>query len=312
MQSKFLNSNKSTKRTTQTKILIPEAHPILQKLEDAAYYSYIAYCSRNEKKMDIENITDIFINNNEIIITFHTPFDFLEENKERRLVPFPDGGPDTKVDFSFFETFKKIETSLFISISEDLDINVNIQKILFTGHEIGGVLAVFSALGFKKFQSGSNPIKYRPQIKVEVVTFGQLRIGNFYFAKYVEKTLTLLEKNSENEYLVSIPALYRVTYSSNLISQFPIQNGKLGYFHHSIEYWIEGETNDCNCLFYPRVYECHGVMKPAGYLDEPEDCNKHAMLTQYKRKKENGPYFEYIMGEFFIEKIQGNHDAKEF
>ncbi|KAG9293486.1 hypothetical protein G9A89_009210 [Geosiphon pyriformis] len=110
--------------------------------------------------------------------------------------------------------------------------------IEFTGFGDGGgkFYAVFAALRYAK----------RFKVKPIVVTFGQPRMGDTYFAYIVSTYLQM----------------YRVTYADDYIPAFPFGNKDL--WPLSTEYWIP-KQEQCDCTFditlpdqsnFPVVFRC--------------------------------------------------------
>jgi hypothetical protein len=88
--------------------------------------------------------------------------------------------PTMKVHRGFYNAFKELEgTGNFISSSIKENANFNpLYNIVFTGHSLGGALALLQAVKYNLYSpSHSN--------RIDVVTFGQPRVGDLDFTKYV-------------------------------------------------------------------------------------------------------------------------------
>ncbi|KAG9285303.1 hypothetical protein G9A89_001437 [Geosiphon pyriformis] len=130
-------------------------------------------------------------------------------------------------------------------------------KIYFTGHGLGGVYALLAAVQLK--ETFSEVFRGDPNISIEwiVVTFGEPRIGNAYFAKYVNSLLTLYRVTNKNDHFPHQPKIH------------PIEPE---YMHHELEYWI---SDDCDCAEIngePKIYKCPGYNIKASlrYGENPE------------------------------------------
>ncbi|KAJ7473836.1 lipase [Mycena galericulata] len=88
--------------------------------------------------------------------------------------------------------------------------------IVVTGHSLGGAIACIAATILKgELLKGG-----RPDTLVKLYTFGQPRVGEAKFAKYVEKVL-----GEDN--------IFRVVHTRDLVPHVP----KINYEHFGTEYW---------------------------------------------------------------------------
>ncbi|KAG9284973.1 hypothetical protein G9A89_009783 [Geosiphon pyriformis] len=176
--------------------------------------------------------------------------------------------------------------------------NPGITRVRLTGFNIGGVLAIFTALLIKQFQSDT---RIPSTLDLKVYTYGAPRFGNWEFAQYVNNEL-----NNPSALTGSTNMVFRVTLSDDYIPQTP--SDELGYFHHIKEYWID---DDCNCassvvreeegegnqvIDFPPIYECLGVLnQQSERITEPQDCNKWRQQQTGSLKQRMGPYLGFDM-----------------
>jgi hypothetical protein len=106
--------------------------------------------------------------------------------------------------------------------------------IFTTGHSLGGALAVLSALALR--EAGIE--------NVNVVTFGQPRLGNHYFVSYISQTITA--DPSSSPFLFT--GLYRVVNTNDLVPHWPSQI--LDFTHAPTEIWFPPRPeNEDDTLF---------------------------------------------------------------
>ncbi|KAG9297064.1 hypothetical protein G9A89_004930 [Geosiphon pyriformis] len=247
----------------------------LSRFEKYARITNEVYCRKDETTKIGQGIDDI---NHELF-----------RMRENILSPYEAIGYDSYqeelVDNDFYSRFKRIRDLL------DQLVEVHRKEFLtyqlkFTGHGEGGVWAVLSALAIKAKHN---------HIEIEVYTFGAPRMGNYIFARKVNRELTV----------------HRITYFNDQAPQFPPQiltNGENSYWHHLQEFWIL-PIQECNCLTPEmvnqplvttyRVYRCLERNDENGEVyNEPEECNK--MAQKYPKGASAahfGPYFGVIMND---------------
>ncbi|KAG9302420.1 hypothetical protein G9A89_011470 [Geosiphon pyriformis] len=150
-----------------------------------------------------------------------------------------------------------------------------IRDIVAIGHGSGAVYATLQVL-----ELISPPLGVRAQI--EIVTFGQPRIGNREFAEYVNRL-----------YLRNIRA-YRFVNMDDYVSRLPSNTGKATYIHHILEYWIKKDSCDCSTA---EVFTCLGTtveFNRRGFIQESEKCNNK--FTSKNFLPHNGTYLGVMMG----------------
>eukprot|EP00468_Gymnochlora_sp_CCMP2014_P005695 CAMPEP_0167750432 /NCGR_PEP_ID=MMETSP0110_2-20121227/5988_1 /TAXON_ID=629695 /ORGANISM="Gymnochlora sp., Strain CCMP2014" /LENGTH=683 /DNA_ID=CAMNT_0007635753 /DNA_START=1061 /DNA_END=3112 /DNA_ORIENTATION=+ len=109
----------------------------------------------------------------------------------------------------FWEAYISIRMQLLAALSQYL--NPEVEElgsagecteripIIFTGHSLGGALAVLAALDIRT-------LKGPPQDRIGCITFGQPRVGNREFANFVEKM---------------VPSFFRVVYERDIVTGQP-------------------------------------------------------------------------------------------
>ncbi|KAG9299865.1 hypothetical protein G9A89_002872 [Geosiphon pyriformis] len=203
------------------------------------------------------------------------------------------GGPvDSKflVDENRIPIFKEI-----MALGEK--ISGQKARLIFTGHGTGGAYAVLMAFSVATFEmAGGFKMFQWPSLTIEVITFGQPRIGNSKNAEMIYK-----RKNRVK--------IYRVTNGNDYVSQFPkISNDGIQYWHTETEYWIPG-IEDCDCSSITgekdknglyKVYECPGFFPNAQKkFGENMDCNlgKDPGQNRLSNAAHFGPWFGTTFGD---------------
>ncbi|KAG9296474.1 hypothetical protein G9A89_015066 [Geosiphon pyriformis] len=257
---------------------------LLEFLEEFAGYAQQAYCLNDFGYGDgiFARAIKLQRRDNDIhdkIVIYFKGYELHKDtisNKKSRLGPYEgDNVPkEVKIDSAFYFRFiGNAERRLAELVSGFLDDKV-LKKTLFyfTGHGEGGVWATLTALSF---------YKKRPEAAITVVTFGQPRIGNHYFAEWVGNIFRIFRVTNLGDYVVQSPRL------------------EDGYRHYETEYWISNELN-CNCENTPakyNVYQCPSK-KQGGMTMENLDCNYNWHMQHPMNFEEHkGPYFGRMMGE---------------
>ncbi|KAG9307016.1 hypothetical protein G9A89_003067 [Geosiphon pyriformis] len=202
--------------------------------------------------------------------------------QDDELVDFENkAAPDAKVHKGFFNAWKNAKDKMVEDVKSTLEKKENANlTIELTGHSSGGVYAVLAALEIK---SGFK------DIPVKVFTYGQPRIGNDAFAKYVNGIFP----NGE---------VYRITNTNDRVPRSPstsqskdTQDPKLTYLHHEKEYWISPDT---------RVLKCEDK-------DGKENPNCVNSGKGDPGASNLGPYWNTVMGECsqfdsFLSQLKGS------
>ncbi|KAG9286636.1 hypothetical protein G9A89_005404 [Geosiphon pyriformis] len=275
----------------------PADHVLLDLFELNAMYSSMAYClsaaGGHEMTPGFLAKTRIRQRNRfhkDLIISFQGTGSILDwpivssdriiptrkqwENKKYDMVEF-ERYQDVLVDKAFYSVFingvPRLQ-NLIIKALKSRKCLECFKTITFTGHGLGGVFAVLSALKF-----GDLLKKY----KVEVFTYGQPPIGNVEFSKLVSQ-LVMKRKLTT----------YRITHSDDYVPRIHYMLRNTAYlYQHAYEIWIDG---DCDCVDNkPTIYICEGPISD-GNLRETMACN---LGTKTKGEFSNlGPYFGHKMG----------------
>ncbi|KAG9296740.1 hypothetical protein G9A89_001372 [Geosiphon pyriformis] len=137
-----------------------------------------------------------------------------------------------KVNDFWLNVYLKHEERLISSVENKINNLRGKFQVIFTGHDVGGVYAMFAALAFKR--------KY-PSAMTNVVTFGSPRPGDQVFARNINSIF---------------PDLYRVVNMKAWTPQRPIP--EYDYRHPHTEYLITDENYECDCLnsFGSKLYKC--------------------------------------------------------
>ncbi|KAG9288592.1 hypothetical protein G9A89_008464, partial [Geosiphon pyriformis] len=106
---------------------------------------------------------------------------------------------------------------------------------------------------------------------IQILTYGQPRVGNKGFAQYVNQ---------------EIPNLYRVINGKDTVANSP-SRCSTGWVHHEKEYWIDPNSK--------KTYSCAGAFDGSGsFVDESQKCLNAP--GQYNSALNAGPYFSITMG----------------
>ena len=172
---------------------------------------------------------------------------------------------DCKVHSGFQKAFLSLSSELMTAHN-----NIkNDDTVLFLGHSLGGALATLAYIDFMTYlpqlpqlpQSTHNlnhTVSSDNNIKANLVTFGQPRVGDKTFSKYLNSQLLKSELDMTNS-LVS----YRVTHSHDPVPHMPLEN--MGFYHSGTEiYFPEHHTFDKYILCNDDKY---GKCSDSNFLD---------------------------------------------
>ncbi|KAG9304083.1 hypothetical protein G9A89_005993 [Geosiphon pyriformis] len=138
---------------------------------------------------------------------------------------------DVLVHAEIFKLYSMAKSRLLSNVKEMVAISKHRNfEIVLIGEGIGGAYASLAALDIHKI-APANPIK--------VFTFGQPRLGNLAFAKYINSFSPALR-------------VYRVTHYKDNVPLIPTSDE--GYHHCDQEIWITG-TNSRN----PLAFQCISI-----------------------------------------------------
>ncbi|KAG9293158.1 hypothetical protein G9A89_010495 [Geosiphon pyriformis] len=131
------------------------------------------------------------------------------------------------------------------------------KNYTFTGFGVGAVIAVFAALEYKmKYQSSP----------VNLITFGQPRIGNELFVHHTTEILSKAWRVTHgDDWVPNFPAdgFHRVKQTTSSKSERP---RRILFRHLPEEFWIEPISCDCP---KPKIFLCYHTAT----LYENENCN---------------------------------------
>lgn len=149
-----------------------------------------------------------------------------------------------KVHQGFWETYKAVRTTVWNNVNS-LRSKYNTNKVVITGHSLGGAIASHCAMDFYDYL-GIEPYG--------VYTFGSPRVGNSQFSSYYKSRV----KNT-----------YRITHQKDMVLYVPFYNW--GFRHVPTEYWYptsssgsykkcdgSGEDSDCSrkwSLLPPNIFD---------------------------------------------------------
>ncbi|XP_024528305.1 lipase [Selaginella moellendorffii] len=150
------------------------------------------------------------------------------------------GTKDAKVHHGFYSAYHNtsMRASIMAAISY-IEQTRHGLKYMVTGHSMGGALASFCALDLI--------VNYKVSTDdVEIVTFGQPRLGNTVFAKFFSKHL---------------PRAIRMTHGHDMVPHLPPYLSFLGarsYHHFAREVWITTLSIGILTFEYERVCDSSG------------------------------------------------------
>ncbi|KAL0537955.1 hypothetical protein IC582_026947 [Cucumis melo] len=157
------------------------------------------------------------------------------------------GMPGAKVHSGFYRAYHctTIRPAILNAVKKAKEAYGDLD-IIVTGHSMGGAIAAFCALDLIVNHNATN---------VQVVTFGQPRIGNAAFASYYSKHL---------------PKTTRVTHGHDIVPHLPPYFSMLRrktYHHFPTEVWLQDTTSKLKCL----AHNYETVCDDSG---EDPDCSR--------------------------------------
>ncbi|KAG9289567.1 hypothetical protein G9A89_002340 [Geosiphon pyriformis] len=299
--SKVRKRNEFLKRS-----LLPISNEYLKMLVRTSGWANKAYCSSNNAVGRFVSggkvIADVFIDpsTDAIVAYFGGKTLTNQQWKDRKpqLIPYeiriPSYESQIMVEKIWFEEVEAMKHALFQKIQFLID-SKGFQNervsIFFTGHGIGGAYAVLAGLSFEhELMNKYRPIGSEDSIfEVFAVTFGQPRIGNEYFAHYVNLFLDVSRITHSNDYVPHYP--WNLRSQENLIM-----------IHHEQEHWISYPRCDCILDDYSLfaglvVFICDGFSHDEQTVGENLECNIGQTETPESEVAHFGPYFGVKMGD---------------
>ncbi|KAI8086602.1 lipase [Halteromyces radiatus] len=131
------------------------------------------------------------------------------------LGDYPPVGNGAKVHRGFYQSYMKIQKQV-LSVMTDQLTKYPKYRVTVTGHSLGGAYATLAALDLYQRDKRFNPKN------MNIITFGEPRVGNPAFAAY--GVSTKLEKK-------------RVVHNRDVVSHLPLM--KMGYLHFGTEHWLQ-------------------------------------------------------------------------
>ncbi|KAG9291386.1 hypothetical protein G9A89_003490 [Geosiphon pyriformis] len=207
------------------------------------------------------------IKGNEVIMYFHAPDLSIEEwvNRIPRLTKYEelDGA---YVEHSWYHDVREMIEPLFNLLRKSIDtLKMKRVRFYFTGHAIGGAYAVLTALMIKEAFFALNQEDSEIQnFEFTAVTFGQPRIGNAAFAKYVNRVLEVYRVTHSNDFMPSYLESFRRDYDLS---------------HHEMELWIVPKNCECPDSNLNQFNSLYNLFKCPGYsyvnvgAGENRECN---------------------------------------
>ena len=141
-----------------------------------------------------------------VVLTFRGTEPANLRNWMTNIDAIPEAYPDARCEGGcqmhpgFYGAWKEQMAGGVLQPLDELLRSTTNNKILVTGHSLGGALATFAALHL------ATEYHSREQLQVSLYTFGSPRIGNFPFVRYVAK---------------SIPISFRITHDEDPVVQLP-------------------------------------------------------------------------------------------
>ncbi|KAG9307817.1 hypothetical protein G9A89_023382 [Geosiphon pyriformis] len=176
---------------------------------------------------------------------------------------------NTQVDAIFYTNFLQAQNQI-IDLLQNTQKLTKLDSIVAVGHGVGGVYATFAILQYWERVKNFNR---KPSLKV--YTFGQPRIGDRYFAQFL---------NSLQEYI----QIYRFTHDDDPLPRLPTNS----FTHSMMEFWID-DSCDCNSM----IYKCPGLITGTNeylFIEESNECVNQFNTTSFRAN--NGPYLGIRMG----------------
>ncbi|KAG9287321.1 hypothetical protein G9A89_008952 [Geosiphon pyriformis] len=245
--------------------------PIMMKRFNIyARYASLGYCRHSGFQM-ISNDLSVrsFVPSDDersLLVSFRTASISRSQwiEREFNLVAYP-SVPNARVDEKFYDQYRLVSSKIKEKITKLR--NKLIRNFILVGHSTAGVYALFLALDL------SNTWKFD---NFTVVTYGQPRIGNKYFAQHI---------NTHSKIRT-----YRLTNTDDYVPRLPVY-GENQLVHHSPEYWI---AVDCDC-WRGKVYRCQGPIEDNKFIMESKKCNNR--YHYLGDSSHYGPYFGVTMKE---------------
>ncbi|KAG9289564.1 hypothetical protein G9A89_002337 [Geosiphon pyriformis] len=287
-----------------------------KNIKEMAQFANLPYCLPTMNNVDqFVNVPDVIVDflmkkvspfppieNREIIVYFRGKELSLNEWKQREVnwavFQFPNvssiPSKNPLVDKVWYEhaqkminegqLFKKIARLVVLAREKQVENHIQILKVKFTGHGIGGAYAVLAGCLYELEALKDSLSDNRDRMKlfsdqIEIYSFGQPRIGNKNFAKLVNEKCSIV----------------RVTHTNDYVPQFPVAKEGEQYVHSNVEHWIASRECDCpNPDEYKPIYRCEVFGDPG----ENPNCNSGQLYKEAESYlAHKGPYLGITIGD---------------
>ncbi|KAJ7069518.1 Alpha/Beta hydrolase protein, partial [Mycena amicta] len=182
----------------------------------------------------------------EIVVAFRGTFSLSDAITDAKILLKPLVSPgivglvDVDVHWGFLDAYNDVANDVLATVAAQLKIvGRSHYRVVVTGHSLGGAIASLAAPSLKTAFPGTD---------IKLFTFGQPRVGNALFARYVEK-------------LIGVENIFRAVHT--FVDGVPTMLPRfLGYEHFATEYW---QFIDPILSIQPRdsVKRCVGEEDPA-------------------------------------------------
>ncbi|KYR00977.1 hypothetical protein DLAC_02418 [Tieghemostelium lacteum] len=240
------------KTKTQQHIKIENPSPVTNFSLSTAFehlmYSYASYCTEVELSnwtcpyctlngyLQPLRVTQYLVNNSTntfgyigvtgdnqtVVVTFRgTQFSSLENWITNLNFPKSQPYPSFSgalVHEGFYEAYRSVSSQLQVGIIQAQKECPQCQKLIITGHSLGGALAILCALDV--YESGYS------QLPLEMYTFGNPRVGNVAFIEYFEQ--------------IVLQSIHRLVNDRDIVPHLPPID--LNFYHLPIEVWFNNAS----------------------------------------------------------------------
>ncbi|KAF8392549.1 hypothetical protein HHK36_022894 [Tetracentron sinense] len=202
--------------------------------------------------VDVQHCLQAFIgvarDLNAIVIAFrgtqeHSIQNWVEDLFWKQLDLNYPGMPDAMVHHGFYNAYHNttIRPGVLYAVKRAKELYGDIG-IMVTGHSMGGAMASFCALDLKVNHESQN---------VQVMTFGQPRIGNAAFASYFSRLVpNTIRITNEHDIVPHLPPYYPY-FSQKTYHHFPrevwLYNVELGSLVYTVEKVCDSSGEDSSC-----------------------------------------------------------------
>ncbi|KAG9293885.1 hypothetical protein G9A89_019223 [Geosiphon pyriformis] len=256
-----------------TKLLIHNK-ALLDELRKFANLANEAYCLTDEYKISegiYARVIPEYGTKNIILFLKANELGVLEwEARKNSMISYP-GSFYTFVDQEFYFDFLRWRKKMVEKIEASMKGN---SDLIITAHGVGGVYAILIGLYLKELKNN---------LEILVYTFGQPRIGNRFFAHYVNHHLKVNRINHFDDYVPQRP------------KRINDDDWLYGYMAHEREFWID-PCNDC----IDSIFLCLGVENPSSlFSEENMECNGSVQAAEgtLPNTESHWIYWDVKMGE---------------